>query len=328
MRLALATLVVFGHFCNLQGMPAPKYSLYDYADLAVDAFFIISGYLVSASFDKRPVLVDFFLKRFFRIYPLYLVLIVAQAIVMVGLLGGLQGHSAQAVRYLAANGVFANFLQYDIGGVFAGLPSPGINPSLWTLKIEIGFYLVLPWLWIAIRRFGFALPIALYALSTVFIMFHAGGSDTGLARQLPGQFRFFVVGTVLYRYGDRIRIGPMSAIVLAVALAILCAMRHDLPLQAVYPMLLGLLVFLLALRMPALPMSRDISFGVYLFHGPVMQIALRQGWFRNDPAFLLAVTAATFALAMLANFVIERPGIDLGHRLAQQRPQRHMDILA
>ena len=32
---------------------------------------------------------------------------------------------------------------------------PGINPSLWTLKIELGFYLIVPLIFVADRRWGF-----------------------------------------------------------------------------------------------------------------------------------------------------------------------------
>ncbi len=58
--------------------------------------------------------------------------------------GGPFSEPRSTLRYLAANMLLANFLQYDIGGVLADLHNPGINPSLWTLKIEIGFYLIVP----------------------------------------------------------------------------------------------------------------------------------------------------------------------------------------
>ena len=50
--------------------------------------------------------------------------------------------------------LLANFLQYDIGGVLSGLHNPGINPSLWTLKIEIGFYLIVPLIFAANAPLG------------------------------------------------------------------------------------------------------------------------------------------------------------------------------
>ena len=68
--------------------------------------------------------------------------------------GGPLSEPQSTLRYLSANLMLANFVQYDIGGVLAGLRNPGINPSLWTLKIELGFYLIVPLICVATRRWG------------------------------------------------------------------------------------------------------------------------------------------------------------------------------
>ena len=98
------------------------------------------------------------------------------------------------------NLAFANFLQYDIGGVLHGLHVPGINPSLWTLKIELGFYLIVPLVFLAIRRWGFKSLLAIFLASVVYevVALHLG--DPRFAKQLPGQMQFFVVGMALYLY--------------------------------------------------------------------------------------------------------------------------------
>ena len=46
-------------------------------------------------------------------------------------------------------------------------------------------------------------------------MLHLG--DVRLAKQLPGQLQFFVVGMALYLYGERLRVPPWSAAAIAVA---------------------------------------------------------------------------------------------------------------
>ena len=134
-------------------------------DFAVDMFFVVSGYLIFASFDKRPAIGDFYIRRVFRIYPLYM------AVVLQGWRwrrwrAALSWNMGELLRYLGLNLIMANFLAHDIGGLLSGLPNPGINPSLWTLKIEMGFYLMMPLLWYLIQRFGLAFLALLYAAST------------------------------------------------------------------------------------------------------------------------------------------------------------------
>ncbi len=318
LRLSLALMVVFGHFKTLPGV-SPATGLFGYADFAVDAFFVVSGYLISSSYDKQPQLLGYGLRRLFRIYPLYLTVVLLQAVVMLVLLPGpLTLHLADAARYLGVNGIFANFMQYDIGGLLRPLHNPGINPSLWTLKIEVGFYLVLPIVWGMTRRWGIWALLAIYCASTALAYWaHHYGTDS-LAKQLPCQMRFFVVGIACYRYGDRLRIAPSVTWGSVAVLFALCSWRSSLPIMALYPIFIGLWVYLVALRLPALPLKFDISFGVYLLHGPLIQFALLLGLFADSLGFLVVLLVTVVGLAVIAEHAIERPGIALGKNLVRR----------
>jgi peptidoglycan/LPS O-acetylase OafA/YrhL len=321
-RLILATLVVFGHYRTLRGVDVTPFGISYYADVAVDAFFVVSGYLITLSYAARPNLVDFYVKRLFRIYPLYATMILVQATIMIVLLGGLAHHLAGLAKYLATNLIFANFLAHDIDGLFAGIHNHGINPSLWTIKIEVMFYALLPPIWILSRRFGAWVLVALYVASTIFAEYALMTGHADLAKQFPGQLRYFVVGIALYRYADRIRIGRGAACLCAIVLFGLCSLIYMLPLVTVYPLMIGMLVFLCALRVPVLLLKRDISYGVYLIHGPIIQLSLLMGIFRDGPIYLTAMLCAVFGLALLAEIFIERPGIALGRMLLGLRPNR------
>ncbi len=318
LRLVLALMVVFGHFKTLPGL-SPATGFFGYADFAVDAFFVVSGYLISSSYDKQPQLLGYGLRRLFRIYPLYLTVVVVQAAVMLALLPGpLTAHFASAARYLAVNGIFANFMQYDIGGLLHPLHNPGINPSLWTLKIEVGFYILLPIVWVLLRRWGMGVLLAIYLASTALALWAQHSGMDSLAKQLPCQMRFFVVGIACYRYGDRLRLTPLVTWVLVVALFALCSWRSSLPIMALYPIFIGLWVYLVALRLPALPLKFDISFGVYLVHGPLIQLALLLGLFADSLGFLAILLVTVVGLAVIAEHAIERPGIALGKKLVRR----------
>ncbi len=316
-RLILATLVIFGHFKTLSGF-APASGVHSYADFAVDAFFIVSGYLVYGSFDNSPKLKGFYIKRFFRIYPLYSLMIFLQMFLMLFLLGG-NVALGDVLQYLGSNLVFLNFISPDMGGLLAGQHNPAINPSLWTLKIEAAFYLIVPLLWWLVGRAGIKTLLLIYIASTIFALvalYH--GSDTW-AKQLPGQMRFFVVGIALYHFRDKYKnISLTVAALAALALFIICSYRHYIPFFApIYPLLLGALVFICVLRLPPLNLKYDISYGVYLIHAPLIQTALVLGIFADSYGFLFLLWAVVYILAFAAEKFIELPMIALGKKYAK-----------
>lgn len=315
LRLALALLVVFGHFKILQGNMHPGI-IFSYADLAVDAFFIVSGYLIYGSFDNKPDPGSFYIRRLFRIYPLYFVTVIAQGMAMAIIAGGIIPNIAGLLKYLSFNLVMANFLAHDLGGLLSNLPNNGINPSLWTLKVEVAFYLVMPVLWYLTRRFGNWFLAIMYISSTIFALVALHYGDYTIAKQLPGKLRFFAVGIALYRYSGSLKMKPSSAILVLALMFGICSMRSSLWLLPIYPLCVGMIVLICALRLPAFPISFDISYGIYLFHGPFIQFALLLGVFEDSYRFIALLIFIVCALAFLAERIIEHPGIDLGHRLS------------
>ena len=316
LRLTLATLVVFGHFTTLPGTGLTSW-IYGYADTAVQGFFIVSGYLIAASWEKNPHWIDFFIKRLFRIYPLYLTVIVIQTIVMVALLPTGQAVPDNIAHYFVLNAAFLNFLQHDIGGLFRSNPVEGINPSLWTLKIEVGFYIVLPFIWILFRRFGWGVLALIFVISTALFELMILRGHFNLAKQLPCQLRYFAIaiGIALYAYRNAFRIKPLVAAPLAIILLVLYSNLELWWQDLCAPMLVGGMVFLFATCLPSVRLKRDISFGVYLFHAPLIQLSLLLGYFHSQWWFLTGLISIVYLLAIAAERLIELPGIALGRRL-------------
>jgi peptidoglycan/LPS O-acetylase OafA/YrhL len=168
LRLLLALMVVVGHFKLLSGTTHPAFP-FNLADAAVDCFFAVSGFLIALSYERSQDLWAFYVRRVFRLYPMYVCVVVIQTGIMLTLLpGGPLSEPHATIRYLAANLLLANFLQYDIGGVLEGLQNPGINPSLWTLKIEIGFYMIVPLICRMTHRCGWWTLVVIYAGSVAY----------------------------------------------------------------------------------------------------------------------------------------------------------------
>lgn len=321
LRLVLALMVVLGHAKLLSGTAWPQFP-FNFADAAVDSFFVVSGYLIAGSYERCHGLSIFYLRRLFRLYPMYLFVVLAQTAAMLALLpGGPFSEPVATLRYVAANAVLANFAQYDIGGVLAGLPNPGINPSLWTLKIEIGFYLIVPLVHAGAKRFGWRFLAALFVGSVLYSIVLRHSGDARLGKQLPGQLQFFVVGMALHQYGHRIRTPHwLSSLTIATFLAA-WTLLHPIP-DGLRPLLVAAFVQSVALGMPPVRMRADLSYSVYLLHGPLIQVLILLGLFHDNVFCIAAVIGTVLLLASVTEHLVERPGTELGRSIARRLDRR------
>lgn len=318
LRLSLALMVVLGHFKAFVGIFNPDWP-FSYAATAVECFFVVSGFLVTHSFDRDPDLKRFFIRRICRIYPLYFVVIVAQTFILASLApGGIGGNLAAMARYLAANAVFANFADHDIGGVLTGLVDPSLNASLWTLKIEFGFYLILPFLWKATQRWGLGVMAVLFVASVAFQQGMLAAHQPLLAKQLPGQLHYFLLGILGYKFQDRFkfdrRLGLAAAVLSGVAMTLL--MHPHTPV--IYPLVVAAFVLTVAFSAPRIRMTLDISYGVYLLHAPIIQLSLLFGLYRPGWDGVALTIGTVLLLAAVVERFVEAPGIAFGRRLAKK----------
>ncbi len=317
LRLMLSLAVVLGHFKLLSGTAYPSFP-FNLADAAVDCFFVVSGFLITLSYERTHGLWPFYVRRFFRLYPMYACIVLVQTGIMMALLpDGPFSAPDDTLRYLAANLAFANFLQYDIGGVVHGLTVPGLNPSLWTLKIEIGFYVIVPLIFVATRRWGWKVLLAIFLASVAYNVIALQMGDNRFAKQLPGQLQFFVVGMALYLYARRVPVPGWITVGVSALFLVAWTWIHPIP-PGLRPLLVGAFVFCVALRTPAIRMRTDMSYSVYLVHGPLLQTLLLLGLFTDSPTMLIGVLATVLVVSYAAEILIERPGNQFGHRLSSR----------
>src|SRR5579859_5259755 len=146
LRFVLASLVIFSHSYPLltgtndhEPLLLATGGQITAGELAVDAFFLISGLLIVGSWQRssRPVL--FLWRRVRRIAPALLVV----ALVHIGLLFVISSHPGfdQSIWIVlrAAIGTL------KVPGLFVQNPQPYVpNGSLWTIKYEVVCYLLVP----------------------------------------------------------------------------------------------------------------------------------------------------------------------------------------
>lgn len=323
LRLVFAGSVFLWHLYALSRAPALEVLTFvTSSNIAVKGFFVISGYLVMMSYENSSSVREYAEKRLRRIYPAYAAVVLACAVAgaFFTRLPLADYASADLARYLGANLVFLNFLAPNLPGLFEGQPYTEVNGALWTLKIEVMYYLFVPVLAWLMGRFGrWRVIVALYVLSVLYtigtgLSYSYTGAELWLRlqRQLPGQLSYFLVGVGLYYLHDRLK-GRWTALAAAALLLFVTMTVSVNPLLTflLEPLALGILVIFAATALPYLgnfARYGDFSYGIYIIHFPVVQLLVAGGAFGANPwAAAFAALVLVVGLSALSWYAVERP---------------------
>ncbi|MFC0283240.1 acyltransferase family protein [Camelimonas abortus] len=324
LRLALALLVVISHgFSVVSGdvadEPLHRLTGHTLGSHAVNGFFVISGYLVTMSFDRRGWL-DYLLARALRIAPGLLA-----ATAFVGLVLGACMTSLDPVAYFTAPGLW-RFLWETAFTYRSNTALPGVfehNPfrfpmgTVWTLRYEVLCYAGVFLLGVAglLRRRRVTVGLLAFLVGSLLAL-DAFVPDASLRDQTMLRLPLlFVAGAAFHRLGGAIRL----SLPLAVLLAALTVLAHGsfaynalLYLTTAY----GVMWLALVPVRSWLPEPRDdISYGVYLYGWPLQQ-TLRALLPDLGPVALLVPSVAASVLAGWISWrVVERPALALKRRL-------------
>jgi peptidoglycan/LPS O-acetylase OafA/YrhL/O-antigen ligase len=322
LRLLFALMVAAYHAIALPGI-AGWQQLEGWAslgaELGVQGFFVLSGYLVWASLERSPSLGLYAEKRVRRVLPAYVAVVLVCAIAALVLVPAVRADLGQLARYLGWNLAFLNFMAPGLPDVFESNRFTEINGALWTLKIEVLFYLILPILALVLRMAGkqrWVLFLLIYAGAETWrlILEQAGATEGGLmmelSRQLPGQMSFFITGIALCAWRNDLNWRSMIAPVGLVLLGVSLVLPQAEPLRAAG---LGIVAVWIAVGIPRLFNAAafgDLSYGLYIVHFPIIQCAIAAGLFAASPAIGLAVAGvSSLAAALLLWWLIERPAL-------------------
>ena len=333
-----AILGVLAHhsFQYVRGMSGPAKFLGGFGKMGVQLFFVASAITLCLSTAKRaerhPVL-SFYVRRYFRIAPLYYLAIIFYALYSVPV-NYLHGFGLHADAVYTAPNIVANVL------FLHGFYEPANNnvvPGGWSIATEMSFYAIFPLMFAMFEYLGkWRLAVAglIIALCGVLeVARHWTWTDFqyfSLLNQLP----VFVIGILAY-YQIKNPAAKKLPIVIAGVLALLVAaglLNSAAPISYYFlPMLcactfaaLALVLSRLSIRYPPLLVNiGKRSYSIYILHMAFLHLVLfgRSGLSAHLSPSLecLAVFLLTLGLSYLGAKVterqIERRGIDLGHRI-------------
>ena len=311
LRLMFASLVVYSHSFALLGIPEPTIWGSSFGNLAVNGFFVISGYLICQSYLADSRIVSFAFGRFLRIVP--------------GLIAALSVTRLIADR---CNGFHNN-------------PIPDIaNGPIWTLTWEVLCYAAVPVMG-AIGALSVSSLPGFFAAAWLTYMANIESTSSFFLVIAP-LFLQFLSGAFIRLAEDQIHMKSLAAMSLVVLLltAYVPAFRHlslfvrshivflwgiDLSDQQVMRALF-LASFPTAVIFGAnhvrmlLSVRHDISYGIYIYGWPIGQcLVFIQGTAIHPLAFFTETMAVTTLLAFASWLLIERPALLL-KRVMRNRP--------
>jgi peptidoglycan/LPS O-acetylase OafA/YrhL len=365
-RGGLALWVFWGHLANAVGFDAP---LLRAPALAVDLFMLLSGFLMSWHWESgRPGtpqvahgarVRDFWLRRFFRIAPLYYPLLLMALWLNPAFIGARDNLRAAfppvwmaEVTNAASPGIPPQFSAGNLAAhltfIYGVLPRFAANNALpdWSLSLEMQFYLVFPLL------MAFCKPTRIVVFSAVSVAIGllaskligigpAGGAMLVHFPQpspLPLKIHIFAAGIALgWLAANKSDVLSRSRFWIAFLLPLLIVPK---PVWLA-SLVIGALVLVdrgpvrfAARVLGAAPfrIGGDLSYGVYLVHllpsYLLLDLAQRHGYlagFSSGGRFLFAagiLTVPIYLLAYVLHRSIEKPGIDLGKRLSKRMMPR------
>ena len=299
-RLCAALSVLLAHSFQLIGhgkdepfrwltLHGPISGSVDSGGLAVDVFFVLSGYLILRSWDRGRDGAKFISARLKRIVPGYL----AAVFVSVFVFGALGTTDLKAYFTAALHANWLGVLGLDLPPnlpTYTGKYAGTLNGSMWTLAIEFRMYLVVLFggvvgLWD--RKY----LVPAIAVGSALLFAH----DPAFNNPFRFAATFF---TGMSAYAFRVKLSPLLGIG---TLALWFALIPIGFANVLSPFLFGFGCLCLSSARVTWSLPGDISYGCYLYGWPVLMLLISLGV--KEPLNLFAIALPATILCGLLSFV-------------------------
>ena len=330
LRILFAYLVLLGHaFVIVRGGDHTEphiFYQFTMSYIAVNLFFIASGFLVSASMMYRKAPANFISARVLRIFP---ALIVHVFLIML-IFGPLTTNLGLWEYFSSPQTLLQPVLVLSF--VETHMYLPGIVPNnhehmasaaLWTLRYEVLAYigtLIAFSLGLMKHRWMIAAQFAVFAIALPISL------STGLYEELPATFQSILrfgmcygLGAVFYAYREHIN---FRVALIPVLFAVTALTHNSAVFEVFFTITLGYALFWCAyIKVPKLEFMQkisDISYGIYIYHWAVLQAVFHFMPQVNVFEIILIATPITLVLATLSWNIVEKPALKLKSRFAER----------
>jgi peptidoglycan/LPS O-acetylase OafA/YrhL len=289
--------------------------------LAVFAFFLLSGILVSQSWDRQNSLKHFIAFRFSRIWPALFVCVAFMVFVAAPFFSSLPylqfiSHK-ETISFFARNISFVTGMRYALPGVFEHNAIQAVNGALWTLPVEVECYcivLCLGLLQLSKTRVRAMIGVAL-TLACWLILFQVKPSSSMLKILVlkPKEYTaypvlFFFCGYFLYHFRHLVVIRPDAAVIMCIVYLLT---RSTVGGQIIFYFAFVYLILAISASqyLCKFEPTWDISYGMYVYGFFAQQCFTALFPTQNIYIGMLVSVAATVLFASLSWRFIEKPAM-------------------
>ena len=347
-RLFAALQVATVHMITDFRLPGPDAAVIDSALRffpGVPVFFVISGFLISQALERSESINQYYRNRCLRIFPALWVCLA----VSIGLILACAAASIRPVT----TGEFLLWWAAQMTAFQAYWPAflrpfgtGALNPSLWTIPVELEFYLLLPVIYtlLGLNRRSGNMPLILLLAASLALrctyspngMFDHTGTSGYVLTTIGPHLWMFLVGVLVQRNWPRLRRWLencflrwlLGYVLLRAILARLHVALGGLEINPV--LLLPLTGVVMAGATSARSLSNrilrhnDISYGIYIYHMPTVNVMVQLGAAASAPSVAIALTislcAATASWKLIERpFLARKRYVTGAHRLRQSR---------
>ncbi|MBX9676196.1 MAG: acyltransferase [Methylotenera sp.] len=327
LRLLLASLVIVAHSAEILDQNRSReilsniFGTITFGELAIDGFFLISGYLILKSFLSSSTLKSYLMKRVLRIYPGFIAASLFCIFVLIPLSGEFylvvntspQDLLSAVVRMLTLDTPQVKNTQYAT-----------LNGAMWSIWLEFVCYLCIPIVYLT----NFNKPKTYFMLALMMMIVFLLTQITDKNIWLPyvrldlhhtSRLMFgFLVGGLFYLLRDKIVWSQQRTVVCVLLLLISLNFKHTAEIGL---MTFGAyLLFNFALNyknkfLNSIGAKVDVSYGVYLYAWPVQVYVIKFYPQVNLYVLMLVTLIAASVLGYVSWTFIERPFMQLKGKL-------------
>ncbi|RZJ81729.1 MAG: acyltransferase, partial [Chryseobacterium sp.] len=320
-RFLAASLVIFSHSYwltgHLQDEPLQKLcGMETFGSLGVDIFFSISGFLITKSLVRQPLLGSFVRARVLRIFPG----LIASALFCTFVVGPI-ATSLPLISYIKQPAVYdflwrhgtLHDLPNKLPGVFEYNPIPyNVNSPIWTLPAELLLYFMvflLGAIILIIQRKQNVLSFLLI-LSLLLGYFYGIPYSASYLLEISWWLISFAGGSICYLLRRYIRLNIVVFLLMFVAFLVMFHFRFRYIKVAFDIVLLyGLLLFA---YLPEFQIRRfyktgDFSYGLYIYALPIQQLMVQKTQMTSPILNFISSYLIALPVAVASWYFLEKP---------------------
>ncbi|MFT6842382.1 MAG: peptidoglycan/LPS O-acetylase OafA/YrhL [Psychroserpens sp.] len=350
-RFVAATLVLITHSYVLfsgsgEAEPFRNFLGMTLGTLAVDAFFVTSGFLIASSYFRQSSLFSFVVARALRIYPALIVALLFIIFAVGSFFTNLSIDSylfdPVTIQYFFRNTFLFFGVDFSLPGVFLTNPYPdNVNGSLWTMPYEVIMYFLLAIIGLifsGIRFIGkelivklcwmilFVISIFFYYLSLSDITLSL--SDISISHKFFRLFSLFFIGASIFYFREYIVLSTILFLVSVASLFLVFisqAMFHYVYIFS-FPYIVLFLAYVPRGFILKFNNIGDYSYGIYIYAWPIQQAIIASFPSISLLSYVFFSFMITLFFAYLSWNYVESPALRLKSKFSKMSKQQKREV--